>query len=180
MTAPRMTRRQREARAKLLAHLAVIRPMSLAESTKHGHAGKHRTATYFAWQSMLNRCLNPKVESYPRYGGRGIVVCERWRIFSLFLEDMGPVPPGLSLDRIDNDGHYEPRNCRWATAEQQAGNRSNARVIEIGGERLHLAELARRHGLRSDTLKNRLDAGWSVDDAVGTPVRGWRKNAQNG
>jgi hypothetical protein len=89
----------------------------------HGHTSAlGATATYRSWQSMVARCTNPKSTSYGNYGGRGVTVCERWRRFSAFLEDMGERPEGLSLDRIDNDGNYEPGNCRWATNHEQRVN----------------------------------------------------------
>ncbi len=92
---------------------------------KHGHAvdGKP-TKTYSAWSSMLSRCLNKNHSAYHNYGGRGITVCDDWReCFSNFLLDMGVAPPGLSLDRKDNDKGYFKDNCRWATPKQQAENR---------------------------------------------------------
>ncbi|MFG2380575.1 hypothetical protein [Streptomyces avermitilis] len=90
--------------------------------TRHG---LHRTPTYIAWAAMIQRCTNPKNPKFSHYGGRGITVCDRWRgSFEAFLQDMGERPTeDLSIDRINNDGSYEPGNCRWATKTEQALNR---------------------------------------------------------
>jgi hypothetical protein len=90
----------------------------------HGHARRSgRSPTYYSWQAMLARCYNPNHRYYDDYGGRGIRVCRGWYTsFAKFLRDMGPRPPGTSLDRIDVDGHYTPANCRWAPATVQRQN----------------------------------------------------------
>jgi hypothetical protein len=94
---------------------------------RHGHAARRfptQTAEYRAWQNLKNRCSNPRLKEWRYYGGRGIRVCERWqRSFSAFLADVGPKPaPDLQIDRIDNDGHYEPGNVRWTTRSEQVRN----------------------------------------------------------
>jgi hypothetical protein len=82
-----------------------------------------RTTEYQRWHSMRKRCLDPNCPAYKNYGGRGIRICKRWQHYKNFLSDMGRCPPGKSLDRINNDGDYEPSNCRWATPSQQNRNR---------------------------------------------------------
>jgi hypothetical protein len=95
----------------------------LCMPTTHGQAAAGGTRTYHAWKSMVRRCTNPSSADWARYGGRGISVCSRWLRFEDFLADMGGCPDGLSLDRINNEGNYEPGNCRWTTWEQQMRNR---------------------------------------------------------
>ena len=94
-------------------------------NTRHGHRGseKRKSPTYYSWASMRNRCTNPRDVNFKYYGGIGVTICERWKIFANFLADMGERPPGTSLDRINPWGNYEPGNCRWATPAEQTKNR---------------------------------------------------------
>ena len=103
--------------------------MSIAK-TRHGHT-RNRTysATYHSWQAMLARVRYMRRDKEKKHCGRGITVCDRWLTFDNFLSDMGERPEGCTLDRIDNDGHYEPGNCRWSSPTEQARNRRNARLI---------------------------------------------------
>lgn len=134
------------------------------------HQGPPPSPEYFIWHTMKTRCSSPGNKRYERYGGRGITVCERWQTFDNFLADMGYRPsPKHSIDRINNDGNYEPGNCRWATWQEQAVNKSDTRLLTYKGETLPMAEWARRIGLPPNTLSYRIRHGWPVDKAIETP-----------
>lgn len=141
---------------------------------KHGHRWNQdqtTSPTYRSWRNARDRCLNPKAPNYSEYGGRGIQFCERWGDFTAFLADMGERPAGMSLDRYpDVNGNYEPDNCRWATAKEQAANRRNSVWIEVDGVMTTTAEVARKMGVSTQVLFKRLKAGWSVERTVNTPV----------
>lgn len=134
--------------------------------TTHGLTG---SSTSISWAAMKARCLDEKHAKYHRYGGRGIIVCARWLGpdgFSMFVLDMGVRPDGMEIDRIDNDGNYEPSNCRWATHKEQTRKRNTTRWVVFGGKKMSLAELSERTGVRYHTLHNRLNGGLSVERAV--------------
>lgn len=133
----------------------------------HGHAG---TRMYSAWQAMLQRCKNHNDHAYTNYGGRGITVTPRWRIFQHFLDDIGEKPPGLTLGRIDNAKGYSPTNCRWETRLQQQQNMRSNRLLEFHGKRKPLSTWARERGLKYGTLQTRLRLGWSIDRALTEPT----------
>lgn len=134
--------------------------------------GESKTQIYKAWSTMKERCYNPHNEKYPDYGGRGITVCDRWRkSFLAFIADMGPRPPGKSIDRIDNNGNYEPGNCRWATRAVQAANRRNNVIVEWRGEKMILRDAINLAGLPRKAVEHRLRRGWPLDQALKTPLR---------
>lgn len=138
---------------------------------RHGHSIRGRkSAEYRCWQAMIARCTNPRQTGYHNYGGRGIMICERWQSFENFIADMGPRPsPRHSLDRKDNNGHYEPGNCRWATKIEQDNNRRTNRLIEFGGRTLSITQWARELGVHPVTLHIRLKNGWTVEKTLTTP-----------
>lgn len=146
------------------------RERSRAVHTKHG--GSASAPEYDVWQAMLARCRNPQNPRFAKYGGRGIKVCDSWLDYGAFIADMGPRPTlAHSLDRIDNDGGYEPGNCRWATPHQQMTNRSVTRMVEIEGQSVPLATLAKLCGIPANTLRFRILKGWPLVDAMTKPVR---------
>ena len=124
-------------------------------------------SAYHVWQMIHQRCSNINRASYPRYGGRGITVCDRWNDFHSFLEDMGPRPSfAYSIHRIDNDGDYEPGNCRWATCKEQAVNRGATQLVTVDGitDSVHATE--QRIGINSGSLRDWIKRGRSAQQVV--------------
>lgn len=137
--------------------------------TKHR---KSRGSIYHVWQCMKDRCFNPNAQEAKHYIEKGISVCDEWLDFDNFYKwaVANGYKKGLSLDRIDNDGNYEPSNCRWATPKMQARNRSNNVHLTWQGETHCVSEWAEILGLNPITIFTRLSRGWSVDDALGRAV----------
>ena len=133
--------------------------------------GKAKTPIHNIWILMRRRCEKRSDQAFPNYGGRGIRVCERWQKFENFYADMGDPPPGMWLDRIENDGNYEPGNCQWSSPKEQQRNRTNNRRLKLNKRELTVAEWSEMLGIPSRTIRRRIDVlGWSVRNALTTPV----------
>ena len=133
--------------------------------TSHGMA---RHPAYRSWQHMKNRCGNPTDDGYKDYGGRGIKICNEWLEFDGFWSDMGSTwEKGLSIDRIDVDGNYEPSNCRWATSKQQGNNRrTNQLIMCPDGELRTVTLAAEKYGIKRATIFSRIRYGWPEDQLL--------------
>jgi hypothetical protein len=138
--------------------------LALEARTKHGLT---HSRVYTIWKGMHQRCNNPRSGAYSDYGGRGIRVCKEWHRFENFLADMGHPPPRLTLERKDNDGHYEPGNCTWATYSDQLSNRRNNHLLGAFGREQTLTQWSKEYGIPVTTLKNRIyRAGMTVETAL--------------
>ena len=134
-------------------------------------AGLTGSGAYKSWAHLKERCQNSKCKSYANYGGRGIAVCEKWLTFEGFWEDMGPTyKKGLSIDRIDNNGNYEPSNCRWADSKTQSMNKRNNVFVEYNGQSKSIGQWAIVFGIKASTITTRLANNWSIEMALTTPV----------
>lgn len=147
--------------------------LQIERVSKHGHSGfaKPPSLTYRSWLSMVQRCTNPNTIHYHRYGGRGIAVCQQWlESFAAFLRDVGERPSKKhTIDRINNDGNYEPSNVRWATRREQSLNRSNNTKVTHDGRTLSITEWSDVTGLSVPTIRGRLHLGWSVEETLTNP-----------
>jgi hypothetical protein len=136
--------------------------------------GASETREHAIWLTMINRCHLPTSTSFYKYGARGITVCERWRTsFENFIADMGWRPTNdHSIDRIDNNGDYEPRNCRWATRLEQANNTRMTRHVKFRGVEMPLMDALRlsRSNVHPRTAFARIEAGWDIDLALTKPA----------
>lgn len=127
--------------------------------------GMSQAPIYRLWVSMLDRCTRPNVPNYKSYGGRGITVCPRWTVFENFYSDMGNRPDGMTLERKDNHGPYEPGNCHWASHQVQGRNRRNNRLITVRGETKPLIVWCETYGLSPITVATRLRRGATLEAA---------------
>lgn len=141
----------------------------LESNTKHGQSGKR---PYTCYKNMIRRCHNPNDPHYPNHGGRGIIVCDRWREgFANFWEDMKDgYSDDLTIERKDNDGSYCKENCIWADAVTQQNNKRNNNLIKAFGESLTSRQWSRKTGISHETIRARLRLGWRPEDAVAWPA----------
>ncbi len=138
-------------------------------TTQHGMS---HTSLHNIWMAMRQRCQNTKSQGYQWYGARGIHVCARWNIFTNFVEDMGIPQPGQSIERIHNDGDYEPSNCKWADRKEQSRNHRGNRVLEAFGQAMCIASWAEAYGLKPRILYHRLNRDkLTLEQALLKPVR---------
>ena len=133
--------------------------------------GVRNTPEYRIWIYMKQRCNNPNNTSYHRYNGRGIKVCKRWLRFESFYRDMGDRPKGMTIERKNNNGNYEPDNCKWATPKEQANNRRDNIFIDYKSQRFSLAQWANKIGIKYDTLKHRIHRKWPTEKALTMPIK---------
>jgi hypothetical protein len=145
---------------------------------KHGF---HGTRAHACWCNMIERCRNENLPTYRNYGGRGIRVCERWMNFTNFLADMGDPPTAKhSIDRINNDGNYEPGNCRWATQQEQCNNTRQNHYLTFNGRTQTVTQWAMETGLGIERLRTRIKRGWGAERALKTPPQHRRKSKAEG
>lgn len=153
---------------KLISNVKITKSCGCANGTHH----LTDSPEFDAWHHIIQRCENPNNRGYKNYGGRGICVCPEWReSFEAFYGDMGPRPsPNHTLERINNNGNYEPPNCRWATWSEQSRNKRTNHFLTLNSETLTVADWSSRVGLQSATLLARIRRGWPDRRALMTPL----------
>lgn len=145
-------------------------------NTIHGHCkDKKQSKTYHAWNDIVQRCTNPNSNNYKNYGKRKITICDRWNpkkggSFKNFFEDVGEIPEGLTIDRINNNKGYDPSNWQLATIYQQSRNKRSNINIPYKGKIWVLNDLAKEHHIHKDTLRYRLKIGLSIEEALTLPI----------
>lgn len=154
--------------------------MNGRRNATHGHtkAGVPISRTYNTWKSMLSRCEYKRSTSYKYYGAKGVTVCERWKSFQNFLDDMGERPEGMSLDRKDSLLGYSPENCKWSTDLEQQNNKSSNILIEAFGKTQTIAQWSRETGIHKATIGRRFFAGKSPEFAVSGASRNKKKKVK--
>lgn len=138
---------------------------------KHGHTANGASPTYRTWRGMHIRCTKPNHPKYHRYGGAGITICDKWKTFQGFLEDMGERPEGTSLDRIDSTLGYCKENCRWADIYTQNRHARRRRMVSYKGRAMPTVEWAKELGVDPGALYNRIQRGWSDSDIISKPFK---------
>ena len=148
--------------------------LRIKKDHEHGYS---TTKMYECWADMKRRCNNKNHKNYHQYGGRGITIDPRWNSFKNFLADMGPKPENLTIERVDNNGPYCKSNCRWASMKEQANNKRTNVLITFKGETKTVSQWASELNMLAGTLYARIkDYGWSVEEALTTPVGQSRTN----
>lgn len=151
---------------------------SRLKGTRRTH-GVSRTPLHLAWKGMHQRCNAKRGKSWKTYGSKGVVVCERWKSFEAFRDDMGPsFKEGLTLERDDSAGNYEPSNCRWIPKAQQSRNRCNVILLDTPWGKLTLPETARKIGLCTSSFVERYQKGWVGDQLFAPPLKSGRVSSQ--
>lgn len=151
--------------------ISLIRTSDGKKYAQKTHGLSH-SKTYQIWKNMMSRCYSSGSKRFVDYGGRGIVVCDRWKTFANFISDMGECPSGYSIERINNNACYSPENCKWIPFSRQGRNKRNTVYIEHGGLRLPMIEWSERTGIPYSTLAERIYSGWDFERALTAPVNG--------
>lgn len=153
--------------------VSACKKCGLSANTTHGMS---RSPEYNSWRKMIGRCTDKDDKSFKDYGEKGIKVCERWMDFNNFIEDMGLQPePNMTIERVESTGNYEPDNCTWATRKEQARNRSTSKILTLNGEAKTVAEWSEIYGHKRTLIADRLEQGWSVEDAITKPSKNAKK-----